>query len=108
MLPAWPCTLHQTHQFNDIFSLRKPKDAKAGLSSGLKSIAKGCLGGFMALVASPVIGGCTNGFKGACAGFLAGKRESLSLPFSLSLSLSLCLSLSLSLSLCILMPRSKD
>ncbi len=26
--------------FNDVFSLRRPKDARAGLSSGLKSMAK--------------------------------------------------------------------
>ena len=32
----------QSVDFNDVFSLRRPKDAKAGLSSGMKSIAKVC------------------------------------------------------------------
>ena len=32
-------------QFDSMFSLRKPKDFKAGLSSGAKSIAKGVLAG---------------------------------------------------------------
>lgn len=45
---------------NLLFSLRKPKDAKAGLASGLKSLAKGIVGGVVGLVAAPVVG---NGFK---------------------------------------------
>lgn len=31
--------------FNDMFSLRRPRDAKAGLASGAKSIGKGLLAG---------------------------------------------------------------
>ena len=31
--------------FNDVFSLRRPRDAKAGLASGAKSIGKGLLAG---------------------------------------------------------------
>ncbi|GIM01777.1 hypothetical protein Vretimale_6563 [Volvox reticuliferus] len=42
--------------FNDVFSLRKPRDARAGFASGLKSIAKGVLGGAAGLVAAPFVG----------------------------------------------------
>lgn len=31
--------------FNDVFSLRRPRDAKAGLASGAKSFGKGLLAG---------------------------------------------------------------
>ncbi len=41
-------------QFEDIFSLRKPRDAKAGLASGLKSMAKGVLAGSVGLVGDTV------------------------------------------------------
>lgn len=41
--------------FNDVFSLRKPKDAKAGFASGLKSIAKGVVAGAAGAV-RPLIG----------------------------------------------------
>ena len=34
--------------FNDVFSLRRPRDARAGLASGAKSIAKGLLAGVQA------------------------------------------------------------
>ena len=34
--------------FNDVFSLRRPRDAKAGLASGAKSIGKGLLVGALA------------------------------------------------------------
>ena len=33
--------------FNDVFSLRRPRDAKAGLASGLKSAGKGLVTGPM-------------------------------------------------------------
>lgn len=33
--------------FNDVFSLRRPRDAKAGLASGLKSAGKGLVTGLM-------------------------------------------------------------
>jgi hypothetical protein len=39
---------------NDIFSTRNPRDAAAGLSSGLKSAGKGLFGGLASLVALPV------------------------------------------------------
>ena len=37
-------------------SLRKPKDAKAGAASALKSVGKGFLAGAVSLVAAPLIG----------------------------------------------------
>lgn len=58
--------------FNDVFSLRKPKDAKAGLSSGLKSLAKGVLGGAVGLIAAPVVGASQDGFMGFAKGLATG------------------------------------
>lgn len=65
--------------FNDIFSLRKPKDAKAGLSSGLKSIGKGLLAGAAGLVAAPIVGAHREGWVGAAKGVAAGEHT-CSLP----------------------------
>lgn len=59
-------------QFNDVFSLRKPKDAKAGLSSGAKSIGKGVLAGVVGLVAAPVMMAREEGVKGFAKGVGAG------------------------------------
>lgn len=39
-----------------LFSTRKPKDAAAGLSSGLKSIGKGFAAGAVGLIAAPTAG----------------------------------------------------
>jgi len=39
-----------------LFSLRRPRDAAAGLSSGLKSVGKGVAAGLASLVAAPVLG----------------------------------------------------
>ena len=58
--------------FQDVFSLRRPKDLKAGLSSGGKSIAKGVLAGVAGLVAAPIIGGVQDGAKGFALGLGAG------------------------------------
>mmetsp|Transcript_5480 Transcript_5480/g.15254 ORF Transcript_5480/g.15254 Transcript_5480/m.15254 type:complete len:513 (+) Transcript_5480:529-2067(+) len=66
--------------FNDIFSLRKPKDAKAGIASGLKSMAKGCLAGVIGVFAGPAIGACKAGMKGFCCGMLAGCVGACVLP----------------------------
>ena len=41
---------------SDLFSLRKPRDARAGCSSGLKSLLKGVLGGIASLCCLPVYG----------------------------------------------------
>jgi hypothetical protein len=43
-------------EFNQLFSTRNPKDAVAGLSSGLKSIGKGVVGGVASLLAMPIVG----------------------------------------------------
>ena len=58
--------------FNDVFSLRKPRDIKAGLSSGLKSAGKGILGGALGVVAAPVYYGYTEGGWGCAKGAAVG------------------------------------
>lgn len=78
-------------QFNDVFSLRKPKDAKAGLSSGAKSIGKGVLAGVVGLVAAPVMMAREEGVKGFAKGVGAGGICSLSiLPSASVLLLTAC------------------
>ncbi|CAK0741307.1 hypothetical protein CVIRNUC_001315 [Coccomyxa viridis] len=66
--------------FNDVFSLRKPKDAKAGLSSGLKSAAKGIVGGAVSLFAAPVVMAREEGVKGFAKGVGAGVLGAVALP----------------------------
>ena len=87
--------------FNDVFSLRRPRDARAGLASGAKSIAKGLLAGVQArctygqvplpldlallvadagrgsagtagLIAAPIAGAVQSGVKGFALGCAAG------------------------------------
>ncbi len=58
--------------FNDIFSLKKPKDAKAGLASGLKSVGKGIVGGAVGLIAAPIVGASQEGFTGFAKGLATG------------------------------------
>ncbi|EIE18163.1 DnaJ-domain-containing protein [Coccomyxa subellipsoidea C-169] len=67
-------------QFNDVFSLRKPKDARAGLSSGAKSIGKGVLAGVVGLVAAPVMMAREEGVKGFAKGVGAGVLGAAVLP----------------------------
>lgn len=64
----------------DIFSLRKPKDAKAGMSSGLKSMARGVVGGAAGLIAAPVIGASQGGFVGFAKGVATGVASVVVLP----------------------------
>ena len=66
--------------FNSIFSLRKPKDAAAGFSSGAKSVAKGILAGAVGLVAAPAIGASQDGFRGFAKGAAAGVAGAVLLP----------------------------
>lgn len=66
--------------FNDMFSLRKPRDAKAGLASGAKSVAKGVLAGAVGLVAAPAIGAHQEGLKGFAKGAAAGIAGAVLLP----------------------------
>lgn len=63
---------------NNIFSLRRPKDAKAGLASGLKSIGKGIAGGVGGLIAAPTFGAVHDGVGGFAKGVVAGKADSAS------------------------------
>lgn len=53
---------------NSVFSLRRPKDLKAGLASGGKSIAKGLLAGTVSLVAAPALGAISDGWGGFAKG----------------------------------------
>ena len=43
--------------------VRKPKNAVAGLSSGLKSVGKGVVAGVAGLIAAPIIGAQKDGLK---------------------------------------------
>ena len=54
---------------------RKPKDAKAGLSSGLKSAAKGIVGGAVTLFAAPVVMAREEGVKGFAKGVGTGEQD---------------------------------
>ena len=56
----------------DVFSLRRPKDIKAGLASGGKSIVKGLGAGVVGLVAAPALGAHQEGFVGFAKGAAAG------------------------------------
>ncbi|GLI63100.1 hypothetical protein VaNZ11_006004, partial [Volvox africanus] len=66
--------------FNDVFSLRKPRDARAGFASGLKSIAKGVLGGAAGLVAAPIVGAQREGVTGFAKGLAQGVVGAVVLP----------------------------
>ena len=63
-------------QFSEVFSLRKPKDAKAGLSSGAKSMGKGVLAGAVGLFAAPVMLAKEEGAKGFAKGVAIGSCSS--------------------------------
>lgn len=65
---------------DDLFSTRRPKDFRAGVSSGLKSFGKGILTGVTGLVAAPIIGAKEEGFKGAAKGMMAGVAGAVILP----------------------------
>ena len=66
--------------FNSIFSLRKPRDAKAGFASGVKSVAKGVIAGTVGLIAAPAVGAHQEGFKGFAKGAAAGLAGAVILP----------------------------
>jgi len=79
---------HHEHKTNedldvelpDIFSSRRPRDAVAGFSSGLKNVGKGIALGAAALVCAPVAGAATEGVSGFAKGLLAGVGGALALP----------------------------
>lgn len=43
-----------------LFSLKKPRDVRAGCASGLKSFGKGLLGGCLGVLVAPVMGAMTS------------------------------------------------
>ena len=63
----------EDYSFNDVFSLRRPRDAKAGLSSGGKSAAKGLAVGVLGLVVAPIAGAVQDGAAGFAKGLASGK-----------------------------------
>ncbi len=66
--------------FDALFSTRRPKDGWAGLSSGLKSVAKGTAAGLTALIASPMVGAQQEGVKGLAVGLITGVASAVTLP----------------------------
>jgi len=67
-------------QLPNIFSSRRPRDAVAGLSSGLKNIGKGIALGAATLVCAPVAGAATEGVSGFAKGLFAGVVGAVALP----------------------------
>jgi hypothetical protein len=62
---------------NEIFSLRRPRDFRAGVSSGLKSVGKGAIGGAVGLFAAPLWGASQQGLTGFSKGVVTGKANPL-------------------------------
>lgn len=68
--------------FNHLFSTRRPKDAGAGISSGLKSVAKGTLAGAASLIAQPIAGAQQDGVRGFISGLATGVASAVALPLT--------------------------
>lgn len=66
----------------ELFSLRRPRDAAAGLSSGLKSAGKGLAAGLVGLVAAPAVGAFQEGGKGFAKGAALGIAGAVALPLA--------------------------
>ncbi|KAK6590732.1 DNAJ [Cryptosporidium xiaoi] len=66
--------------FGGLFSTRKPRDAMAGFSSGMKTVGKGVAAGVASLVAAPVVGAATEGVSGFFKGVGAGLVAAVALP----------------------------
>ena len=64
----------------EMFSVRRPRNLLAGISSGCKSFLKGTLSGVVGLVAAPIVGGKDNGFQGFCVGLANGVVGAVALP----------------------------
>ena len=62
---------------DSMFSLRRPRDFRAGIASGLKSMAKGVAAGAAGLVAAPAVGAAQEGVKGFAKGLAAGAVQLL-------------------------------
>ncbi|KAK3259424.1 hypothetical protein CYMTET_31579 [Cymbomonas tetramitiformis] len=54
------------------FSLRRPKDFQAGLSSGVKNLFRGVVAGMVGFFAAPILCARTEGLKGCGKGTMAG------------------------------------
>lgn len=63
-----------------LFSLRRPCHAGSGLSSGLKSLAKGVGLGLGCLLVAPVAGAMEDGVKGFAGGLVRGVVGGVVLP----------------------------
>lgn len=59
--------IDETMEQFDMFSTRKPRDMKAGTSSGLKSVTKGFVTGAVGLVAAPIQGAKAGGLQARLA-----------------------------------------
>jgi curved DNA-binding protein CbpA len=66
--------------FSQLFSTRRPKDGWAGLSSGIKSVAKGTAAGVASLIAQPMVGAKQGGIGGFIAGLATGVASCVALP----------------------------
>jgi len=66
--------------FSQLFSTRRPKDGWAGLSSGIKSVAKGTAAGVASLIAQPMVGAKQSGVGGFLAGLATGVASCVALP----------------------------
>jgi hypothetical protein len=73
-------TIQERQVFDSLFSTKKPKDGWAGLSSGLKSVAKGTGAGFASLIAAPIAGAQSGGVKGFFGGLAMGVASAVALP----------------------------
>ncbi|ORM42351.1 Chaperone protein dnaJ 10 [Babesia sp. Xinjiang] len=65
---------------SNLFSMRNPRDAGAGIVSGIKSVTKGVMLGAASLVVCPVVGGHQNGVSGFVKGVGAGLLAAVTLP----------------------------
>jgi curved DNA-binding protein CbpA len=63
-----------------LFSTRRPRDGWAGLSSGIKSVAKGTAAGVASLIAQPVVGAKHGGVAGFFTGLATGVASCVALP----------------------------
>jgi hypothetical protein len=61
-------------EFSDLFSVRRPKNVLAGLSSGTQSALKGVTAGVATLIAAPIVGAKQEGTSGFFKGLGAGAR----------------------------------
>lgn len=64
----------------ELFSTRKPKDFRAGLSSGLKNVGKGVGAGLATAIAAPIAGAKEGGVGGFAKGLGVGLIAAVALP----------------------------